>query len=337
MSNASRRAMTLVELLAVMGVLTILMALLLPAVGYVRESSRRTACMNRQRQIGLGLMTHEASAQHFTGHYNLVGGKPTSWVVPTLPHVEQQAVFDAWSAGEHLMPRLELIVCPSDDDDEFDLAPLSYTVNAGILDSQSYLDVAANGVFHNHADRRRAVFVGLGDISGADGASQTLLLSENKQASEWAGDGGRFTTDARGRRIVAADGFYENPVVCEAHTTFVWIDPDWAESEEQFRSWHINQDRWGFETGLQVSPDQSRPTSNHPGGVVATMADGHVVFLRDSLDYWVYVALMTPDGQHARVPNLSGDGGDPLKPLTALIPGTQTPYTGYVLRGDEAP
>jgi hypothetical protein len=177
------------------------------------------------------------------------------------------------------------------------------------------------------------VYVGLADISGADGTSQTVLVTENIQASEWAGSGGRFTTDARGRRIVADNGFYDDPVNCEAHTTCVWIDPDWAQSEAQFRGWHINQHFYVTGATLQVSPDQSRPSSNHPGGVLATMADGHVTFLRDSTAYWVYVALMTPDGQNARVPNFSG--GEPLKPLTAVIPGTGAAYGEYVVRGED--
>jgi type II secretory pathway pseudopilin PulG len=336
MQIRTRRAMTLVELLTVVGVLTVLMALLLRAVSYVRESARRTSCMNRQRQIGLGLMAAENSAGHFVGHYNLVGGKPTSWVVPSFAQLEQQAVLDAWIQGDCLAHRIELLVCPDDREDEHDLAPLSYAVNAGILDSDvlGSLDVAANGMFHNHADPRRAVYVSLADVSGADGATQTILLSENVQASGWAGMRTIVATDSQGRKVVDDIGFYRRPVFCEAQTTVVWADPDWARSEKQFRGWHINGRHWDDNAFVSVSPDQSRPSSNHTGGVLATMADGHVTFLRDAMDYWVYVALMTPDGQHAHVLNTTG--GEPLRPLTALIPGTNTGYTDYVLKGNEA-
>jgi prepilin-type processing-associated H-X9-DG protein len=35
------------------------------------------------------------------------------------------------------------------------------------------------------------------------------------------------------------------------------------------------------------------PSSNHPGGVVAAFADGHTVFLRDSLSRQVYAQLLS--------------------------------------------
>lgn len=53
-----RRAVTLVELLTVIGIVGILMAILMPALNAARESGRRTACQNNLRQFGVGLQEH---------------------------------------------------------------------------------------------------------------------------------------------------------------------------------------------------------------------------------------------------------------------------------------
>ncbi len=53
-----RRAFTIVELLVVVFVITLLVALLLPALGMARASARRTQCQSNLRQIGVGLATH---------------------------------------------------------------------------------------------------------------------------------------------------------------------------------------------------------------------------------------------------------------------------------------
>ena len=53
----------------------------------------------------------------------------------------------------------------------------------------------------------------------------------------------------------------------------------------------------------------ARPSSEHNGGVNAAFADGHVVFLKDDIDYQVYARLMSPDGKKCEKEFYKASGG----------------------------
>jgi prepilin-type N-terminal cleavage/methylation domain-containing protein len=68
------RGFTLIELLVVMAIITILAALLLPAVQQSRESARRTQCLNNIKQISIAAQNY--LAQH--------GCYPSGWICTSL-------------------------------------------------------------------------------------------------------------------------------------------------------------------------------------------------------------------------------------------------------------
>lgn len=113
----SRRGFTLIELLVVITIIAILAALLLPAINAVRESARRTQCLNNIRQLGLACVTHENTYKYFPmastsdgtfvtaipGKQASNGTIPTavdttvagySWIVQVLPYMEEGTLYD---------------------------------------------------------------------------------------------------------------------------------------------------------------------------------------------------------------------------------------------------
>ena len=94
---------TLVELLVVIAIIGILIALLLPALGSVREAAQRASCANHLRQIGLATQTHveKFSAYPAGGWgYQWVGSpergsgsaQPGGWIYNLLPFIGEEAI-----------------------------------------------------------------------------------------------------------------------------------------------------------------------------------------------------------------------------------------------------
>jgi prepilin-type N-terminal cleavage/methylation domain-containing protein len=60
-----RRAFTLVEMLVVISIISILMAVLLPAVGAARAAMQKTKCANNLHQLAIGVLAYESVHTYF--------------------------------------------------------------------------------------------------------------------------------------------------------------------------------------------------------------------------------------------------------------------------------
>jgi prepilin-type N-terminal cleavage/methylation domain-containing protein/prepilin-type processing-associated H-X9-DG protein len=269
---ARKTGFTLVELLVVISIIGILMGLVLPAVQSVRDTARRMECVNREKQFGLATINFDAMKHRYPGFVNKIGNKRATWVIALTPYMERNDLWSAWS-DPTVMPGPTVhwseVICGADDDGLGDV--LSYVVNCGRPDV-NFTDKPANGVFLNLYDNN--ITCDSGYVSRNDGASNTLLLSENIQADRWT-----VMTSEEAERL---DGM-------------VWHDT--ANAARRING--------GRKSNFNAAPnmDYARPSSNHRGGVVnATFCDGHVVPLSDTIDYQVYQQLMTPDSKRSDLP-----------------------------------
>jgi prepilin-type N-terminal cleavage/methylation domain-containing protein len=96
-----RRGFTLIELLVVIAIVSVLTALLLPAVQQAREAARRTQCKNNLKQLGLAIFSYESSMTCLPPTAVVVGrpnnALETSYLGPfgrILPYVEQGALYN---------------------------------------------------------------------------------------------------------------------------------------------------------------------------------------------------------------------------------------------------
>jgi prepilin-type N-terminal cleavage/methylation domain-containing protein/prepilin-type processing-associated H-X9-DG protein len=306
MIRREQRGFTLVELLVVITIIAMLMALLIPVVGRARESARRTTCMNNQTEIGKAMMLY-ATTQNFMPPYltmqtdNTVA-TPTPYFLGWAQVLMSQLGRDDLAIGKIINygntfvsgpnvkgPNLAILICP-DDATKIGATngPLTYVVNGGATNNYSPQGLPVNWSANGAWDYRIIIVTNNGAVPSAavnhtsidyiakhDGAATTISHSENLDATS-------YVAPAASQANATSNAI--QPQQC-----FIW-DPV---SASVGQSPVINQ---GIGTNL------ARPSSNHPGGAVVTFCDGHVAFIADSINYYVYALLMTSYGGQSFAP-----------------------------------
>jgi prepilin-type N-terminal cleavage/methylation domain-containing protein len=194
----SPRGFTLIELLVVIAIISVLIALLLPAVQAAREGARRAGCQNNLKQIGLAMHNYHSINDVFPIGYVAWPNPDTNvtspgwgWASAVLPQMEQQVLYGATNFAlaiedpSNLTTRtttLAVSVCPTDrstgrftmtdvnGQSIADAETISYAGNFGRDVNIARFPDGGNGLLM----RNRAY--GARDVT--DGTSQTILAGE---------------------------------------------------------------------------------------------------------------------------------------------------------------
>ncbi len=194
LSGARREGFTLIELLVVIAIISVLIALLLPAVQSAREAARRAQCCNNLMQLGMALQNYEAAYERLPPGVvsdsdpvlDQAKGYHFGWLTQVLPFFEQKSLYNRlnFKAGVYDAPNstcraimVDGFLCPSD------LASMRRGTGGVALTSYAgcHNDVEApisaknNGVLFLNSSVR------LEDVT--DGTSQTIFIAEKLNES----------------------------------------------------------------------------------------------------------------------------------------------------------
>jgi prepilin-type N-terminal cleavage/methylation domain-containing protein len=315
-------AFTLVELLVVIAIVGTLIALLLPAVQRARESSRRSSCLNHLKQVALATHQFEDRYRHYLSLFEEMpyqqrlsenGERFTTWAVFLLSDMEHQAIYDEYAKGTIPSPKqfVDSYFCPSDSGKVRSGSSCSYVANAG-WENTVKSQKPANGPFLNRIyDPKAAVIEG----HWKDGRDHTLAFSERSDGAGYdrlGWDG--LNSHPNDRKLDPIDhGKVDGEKDRLWWPVFAWqsaptkvnlingpppsaylpCPPHCEDCNPEKDTERIIGAKCDNDVTLELRSQMTKPSSEHSGGVNVAFGSGRAMFLRETIDYDIFRAMMT--------------------------------------------
>jgi prepilin-type N-terminal cleavage/methylation domain-containing protein/prepilin-type processing-associated H-X9-DG protein len=190
-----RGGFTLVELLVVIAIIGILVALLLPAVQYVRNSARRTQCLSQMRQIAIAM----------EGYMDSKGSRGRFPSAAQLPHTTPNLPSLVTVLAPYMEANNLVYNCPGDiyyikDDGSFD-----YSTSFFIKEGLSYEYIGYNPSNGALANKTRPQVYGTKDSMTNIRNAATIILANDFDSFHGP------TADTGSRNFVFLDGHADSP------------------------------------------------------------------------------------------------------------------------------
>jgi prepilin-type N-terminal cleavage/methylation domain-containing protein/prepilin-type processing-associated H-X9-DG protein len=289
------KGFSLLEILIVIGLITVLMGILLPAVQSARESMRRLACANNLRQLGLAVQNYEGAFRVLPvsiGPWAEGVGWPQErngkgWLVSILPQIEQAVLFDQFEPAfrgnfftggglrsdrglELMKVQFSIFRCPSEGSNQglstsqfyFERLPVAITNYKGVLGDNSVKQSVGDECYRR------------GDCNG-------LFYRTSYQRPP--------------KMTHVSDG--------TSHTSM--IGEDIAKYNDHSAAFFANSDWCSCEQRLNYMPQPPQPMnwakvmsfrSHHANGANFCMVDGSIRFVDENVNHMIYRDMCTKNG-----------------------------------------
>lgn len=312
MVRSKRAGFTLIELLVVIAIIAILIALLVPAVQKVREAAARTQCANNLKQLGIATHAyHDANKMFPAGSSGPMLGNNSfsgiwcdpnygcslpwghfSWSALILPYLDQVPLYESINFTVNAYAGSVL------EDLSGGGAPTQRGPCGNAANMQASIDMPAVFICPSVVRVVTTPYTPQKDY-GINGGTNSTCCPERTQAGQ---DGIAYVnsqvtivqvTDGTSNTLLFAD---------EAHEyDHSWL-PNGVGSNPFLWVHHPSQGYVCYDNGNGLGePDDDgwnnrHPISDHPGGVQGLMADGHLVWIANTINTNIYRAIFTIQG-----------------------------------------